>query len=76
MRPVKAIEMTTARTRTEIVEWRRRRLLRGGVRPPLATEVATDLRYDLHALLVLIDRGCDPELAVRILAPLEEPEQC
>ncbi len=41
-----------------------------GLPAALATAVAEDERYDLHALLVLTDRGCDPELAVRILAPL------
>ncbi|MCE3266517.1 MAG: hypothetical protein K0S15_1226 [Solirubrobacterales bacterium] len=51
--------------------WRRRRLLEAGVPPDLATEVASDPRYDLHGLLLLTDHGCDPELAVRILAPLE-----
>jgi hypothetical protein len=29
-------------------------------------------RYDLHALIDLVERGCPPELAVRILTPLEE----
>ena len=28
--------------------------------------------YDLHALIELVERGCPPELAVRILAPLDE----
>jgi hypothetical protein len=26
---------------------------------------------DLHALLGLVDRGCPPDLAARILAPLD-----
>jgi len=57
-------------------EWRRRRLLRAGVSSESADEVARDQRFDLHTLLVLMDRGCDPQLAVRILAPLEEdPER-
>ena len=29
---------------------------------------------DLHALLELVDRGCPPRLAVRILAPITRPE--
>jgi hypothetical protein len=33
--------------------------------------VANDSRYDLHALIELVERGCDPQLAVRILAPLD-----
>lgn len=51
-------------------------MVQAGVPAALATVVANDERYDLHALLVLMDRGCDPELAVRILAPFdEEPER-
>jgi hypothetical protein len=38
----------------------------------MASQLAADPRYDLHALIELVDRGCSPELAVRILAPLEE----
>jgi hypothetical protein len=68
--------MTTARTRPELDRWRRQRLLEVGVPSALAAMVAADSRYDLHALLVLVDRGCEPELAVRILAPVEEPEPC
>ena len=60
-----------------VAEWRRERLVQAGVPATLATVVAEDERYDLHALLVLMDRGCDPALAVRILAPLEEdPAKC
>jgi hypothetical protein len=31
-----------------------------------------DFSFDLHALLELVDRGCAPDLAVRILAPLDQ----
>ncbi|WP_344257069.1 hypothetical protein [Terrabacter carboxydivorans] len=30
------------------------------------------MRVDLHALLELVDAGCPPELAARILSPLDE----
>jgi hypothetical protein len=43
-----------------------------GFSPLLAARVARDGRYDLHYLLELVERGCSPELAVRILAPLED----
>jgi hypothetical protein len=33
--------------------------------------VAEDDRYDLHRLVELVERGCPPELALRILAPLD-----
>ena len=29
-----------------------------------------DPRYDLHVLIDLVKRGCQPDLAARILAPL------
>jgi hypothetical protein len=57
----------------EIVLWRRRRLERAGFTGPLADALASDRRVDLHAMLELVDRGCPPELAARILAPLDAP---
>ncbi|NYI75816.1 hypothetical protein [Nocardioides panzhihuensis] len=54
----------------EAVAWRRRSLLRAGFPPDLASDLATDVRLDLHAVLQLVDRGCPPELAIRILEPL------
>ncbi|MFP5371654.1 MAG: hypothetical protein ACLGI3_13025 [Actinomycetes bacterium] len=59
------------RQREEVVGWRRRRLLDAGFPPPLATVLAADVRVDLHALLQLVERGCPPALAARILAPDE-----
>ncbi len=55
----------------QVVNWRRRLLLRSGFPPALARALARDPRYDLHALIELTERGCPPELAGRILAPLE-----
>lgn len=64
--------MTTAeRVAHEVVSWRREQLVKTGFSAPLATSVARDAGYDLHALIELVERGCRPELAVRILAPLE-----
>ena len=56
----------------QVVAWRREQLAEAGFPLPLAARVAGDPRYDVHALLELVERGCDPELAVRIFAPLEE----
>jgi hypothetical protein len=59
----------------QVVRWRRKQLAEAGFSLPLAARVATDARYDLHALIELVERGCPPELAARILAPLErEPD--
>jgi hypothetical protein len=55
-----------------MIEWRHERLLAGGFAPGLAAQLASDPRVDLHSLLDLVDRGCPPPLAARILAPLEQ----
>jgi hypothetical protein len=56
----------------EVVRWRRDQLAEAGFSLPLAAWVANDARYDLHGLIELVERGCPPELAARILAPLEQ----
>jgi hypothetical protein len=55
---------------TDARTWRRCRLVEAGVPEALADAVAADPLHDLHALLQLLDRGCPPDLAVRITAPL------
>jgi hypothetical protein len=60
------------RQREEVVAWRRRRLLDAGFSSTLAAVLAADFRLDLHALLQLVERGCPPPLAARILAPAED----
>ncbi len=55
-----------------IVGWRRRQLMDAGFPLALADRLAQDARFDLHALIELAEQGCPPELAVRILAPLNE----
>jgi hypothetical protein len=54
----------------DVVSWRRDQLANAGFALPLAARLARDRRYDLHVLIELVERGCPPELAVRILAPL------
>jgi hypothetical protein len=58
-----------------VVAWRRRRLTDAGFARPLAAALAGDPRRDLHALIELVERGCTPELAARILAPLDDDPQ-
>jgi Glu-tRNA(Gln) amidotransferase subunit E-like FAD-binding protein len=55
-----------------LVSWRQRYLERAGFDARLAAQLARDRRVDVHALLELLDRGCPPELAARILAPLDD----
>jgi len=56
----------------QVLAWRIRRLRDAGFSARLADALAHDTRYDLHELLGLIDCGCPSELAVRIVAPLED----
>jgi hypothetical protein len=63
---------TIEREADEVVRWRREQLVAAGFQLPLATRVAANPHYDLHALIELVERGCQPDLAVRILAPFEE----
>jgi hypothetical protein len=74
--------MTTQQTRTpvpcqspgprvDVVEWRTCRLRKAGFRPALADALAAQ-RVDLHALLQLVDAGCPPDLAARILSSADD----
>lgn len=56
----------------EVGRWRREQLVHSGFSPQLARQLACDRRYDLHALIELVERGCAAQLAVRIMSPLEE----
>jgi hypothetical protein len=64
---------TGSAPRVGLGEWRRRRLAIAGFEPRLAAELADEPAVDLHELLVLVDRGCPPDVAARILAPLDLP---
>jgi len=63
---------TTDAAVDEVARWRREQLTGSGFSLPLAANIADDPHYDLHALIELVERGCRPDLAVRILAPLDE----
>jgi hypothetical protein len=65
-------ELKPAHEAHEVVSWRREQLARAGFGLPVAARLASDPRYDLHALLDLVACDCPPALAVRILAPLDE----
>ena len=55
----------------EVSRWRREQLVHSGFPLLLAARLAKDCGYDLHRLIELVETGCPPELAVRILAPIE-----
>lgn len=65
--------MASSRSSSMFVAWRRRQLLCAGFDARLAAKLASNQATDLHAVLELVDRGCPPRLAARILAPLERP---
>jgi hypothetical protein len=65
---------TAARLGEDIIAWRIGRLRSAGFDDERAQRLARDPRYDLHAVLGLVDRGCPPALAARILAPIDEAE--
>lgn len=71
---MKPIRTEVSAPRDTLEEWRRRRLIAAGFDAQLAAGL-TNGGVDLHELLVLVDRGCPPELAARILAPLDRPAQ-
>ena len=52
-------------------EWRERCLQENGFEAETAKWLASAKAFDLHALLELIHHDCPPDLAVRIVAPLE-----
>jgi hypothetical protein len=51
----------------EVRAWRYHVLRQAGFQRPLARELAAQADVDLHDLLRLVDRGCPPELAARIV---------
>jgi hypothetical protein len=53
------------------VRWRAECLRSAGFTADLAERLSRAEGIDLHRLLELVDRGCPPVLAARILAPLE-----
>ena len=55
----------------EVVRWRRERLVQSGFPLPDAARLAKDARFDLHGLIELVERGCPPQLAARILEPFD-----
>ena len=56
---------------SSVVAWRAKRLRAAGFGDALARALAADRGVDLHAVLELIDSGCPPPLAARIVAPLD-----
>ena len=59
---------TYIETETERVErWRMGELLRVGFDVESAALLASELEVDLHGAIDMVERGCPPDLAARIL---------
>ena len=58
----------------EVVRWRRQQLAAAGFDAPLVSRLSRDPRWNLHALIELVEQGCPPELAVQILQPLDRAD--
>ena len=67
-------EVAAVREAHQRVSWRRDRLAAAGFTLPLATRLARDLRYDVHVLIELVEHGCSTDLAVRIVAPVDDED--
>lgn len=65
----------TTKTDEDVTTWRAKRLESAGFEHALAEILARRCGYDLHALIELVEHGCPPALAARILAPLDEEER-
>ena len=59
----------------DVMDWRFDRLTAVGFEIDTAVAIAPNRGYDLHALLALVGRGCPPQLAARILAPVDDDGQ-
>jgi hypothetical protein len=61
----------------DAVAWRRARLRKAGFGTALTEQLSHECGVDLHTLIGLVERGCPPPLAARILAPFDhERRQC
>ena len=68
MEPIAATELHPADTETERVErWRAEALERAGYDTESALELAARNDVDLHQAIQLVEAGCPPDVAARIL---------
>ena len=50
-----------------VICWRASEMIRAGYDPNVAVDLAERQDVDLHRALELVERGCPPDLATRIL---------
>jgi hypothetical protein len=64
-------QVPAGRGTNDAVAWRRARLRKAGFDTALTEPLSRECAVDLHALIGLVERGCPPPLAARIMAPLD-----
>ena len=60
-------ELTLDTESERVTAWRACELLKAGYEPLIAVDLAEHGEVDLHLALELVQRGCPPDLAARIL---------
>jgi hypothetical protein len=71
----RAVRLFPTEAPADLRAWRSRQLVRAGFDSGTAVVLA-DTTVDLHALIELVESGCPPHLAERIMAPLDsEPAE-
>jgi hypothetical protein len=60
-------ESTDTEELLRILVWRFKQLCRSGFELELATTIAARMDVELHAALDLVEQGCPPDVAARIL---------
>jgi len=68
---MKIVSGTGVATEVDVAGWRERRLEAAGFDERTAVLLAGDCGFDLHGLINLVEAGCPPGLAVRIMAPID-----
>lgn len=71
----RAIQSSPPGCPADLIAWRRRQLVQAGFDPRTAG-VFAESAIDLHATIELVEAGCPPPMAARIMAPLDfEPTE-
>ncbi|HEX3329221.1 MAG TPA: hypothetical protein VHS27_04810 [Gaiellales bacterium] len=74
---MKIVSDTGVATEIDVAGWRERRLEAAGFDERTAVMLAGDCGFDLHGLINLVEAGCPPAVAVRIMAPIDlRPRPC
>jgi len=62
-----AVEELLETEQERVERWRAEELMRAGYDPAAAADLAARADVDLHRAIQLLERGCPPELAAKIL---------